>query len=762
MAKKQEKNKWISPVLVFVLILVILSLVVGISFLWHSAPIKNTQFALSLESYDNKINDSNLCFVLGFSSEGLKEKNDDLLVSVNGKIALHEKLVVVNEDKKEICLAGAFFNNGANFVEASILSRSVFFNVEKGNFEKQPSDIRMLSLERVSETKAELKFDIQNDDMKKEPVMIFVNNNLIRKAFYETGQHTELIEIVPSENNVKLQFGLKSNISILNNSVTPKSNLIVGLFIMAFLLFVLITTVFSKKELIENILFSILSFFVILIIVFFILNLFGFLSSITLTVLMAAIAIVLLLLFIKNFKVPEMNFELPNQFVVFLVLFLLVVLFFNVITPTNVSFWTSFYERQSETMFELNGVPHNDLLTHFGEKEYGYMSAYFFIDAGLAMLFGDFSQVQFAVIMFLANIALFISAFIFFKKIGMSQNKSLLGLMLLLIGGFLIGDVFFNERHIIALAMLFTSFAMFVENKRFAFILSGIAMWVQLPVFIPLVLVSFILIRKKFKSLLKFWAGAAIIGVLFYIPVFLIYGLPTQAKPTTWGYLFGMPWYGVLVDLLAQIIFIFLIMLPLSNFRPKLNIFAKKVLVLLVALIAIQAFISYRVNIATTIVASFIGVYLFPPKLLAKKEVRHLLFIIFVGGALVTSMVLLNYVVPDFAISAANHLELTTSSESRILNEPALGHYTAYFANRLIMSDLAVEYANAQMIDDSFYFFENGSRGIIEKYNINYVFNRKYYLETQPVGSVEREEPIEFTFLDKVYDNGTFVIHKVN
>ncbi len=757
-----EKNSSFSlSIKFFVLIAIILSIVFVVSLGWHSFPIENPQFALSLKSYDTEITGKDACFSLYLDSQNLSNTQKNLVVKINDEIVKSQKLVLPAEKEKDICLENSLFASGENLVQIDAFSRSVFFHVEKKPvIDLVQPKIELLSFTQKNEYSADVNFFIVNPANKVVPLEIFLNGEKIRETFFPDGEHSETVSLVAGENKIKLSFIGEEKESQINNVIPLKSNPFIGIVILSLLFFVLITFVFSKKDLIENIVFSIGVFFVILMIIFFVLNYLGILSNLSFISLFIIITILAAVIFRKNFSIPEIKLSLPDRFTFFLGLFLIVILLFNFITPTNVSFWTSFYERQSQTVYQENIVPFFDEYTHFGEKPYGYLSGYFFVNAGISYLLGEQTESAFAIIMFLANLSLFLSAIVFFRKIGFDNYKSKLVVMLLLIGGFLLGDVFFNERHIIALALMFISLIMLFDKKKYAFVFAGAAMWVQPPIAITFIIISFALINQKFKYLIKYWIFSGIIGLVFFIPTFVLYGLPTQAKPTTWGYLFGMPWYGVAVDLLAQLIFFFAIMLPLVSLKPTLDNFSKKLVAIVFVLVLIELFVSYRVNVATTILFSIAGVYLLPKNILNEKVARHLLLIIFIGGTLFASSILLNFVVPDYAISSTTFLTEHTPSEARFLVEPALGHYTIYFSHRKVMADLAVEYSNAQLIDESFYFLENGDKSILEKNNIDYVFNRATFIETQPVGSVERDKPIEFTFLDKIYDNSVFFVHR--
>lgn len=752
--EKIEEN-WFS---LFLKIFFILLIVALISFNWHNFPIQNNQFSLSLVDYDKLVTKDDVCFSLSTYSKNLGFNEETLLIKVNEKIVNSE--VIEFNNKYVFCIENSYFDKNTNIVKSSILGRSVFFNVEKVEaYNLVDSEIKLNNFEKLNEREAKINFYIKNLENRREPVKIYRNEELIRNTFYEDGNNFEIIYLVSGENNFKIEFRGEEENFIINNNALINSNLLIGLIIITFSLFVLFTSVYSRKEILENIIYSISTFFIILMVLFFVLNYTGFLGDLVFLISFLIINIMILFLFKPYFKIPEFNLRKPNSFEIFLLLFLLATLLFNLFTPSNVSFWTSFYERQSETIYNLEQIPINDQLSEFGEKPFGYVSAYFFVNTGISFLIGDFSNTSFALIMFLANSLLFLSGINLFSKLNKNYLKGVLTVMLLILGGFILGDVFFNIRHVIAIALMFFSLSMLFDKNRFAFIPAAFAIWVQPPVIISIALISFILIDTPLIKKLKFWLYSLIVGLIIAVPTLLIHGIPIQAKPTVWGYLFGMPWYGVFVDLLAQLIFFFIIFLGLTKFNPKINDSSKKVLLFLGLLIIFQLFITYRVNTAVIIIFSYIGVKLLPTNLLNKFEIRHLLFVIFVGGSLFGALVLLGYTVPDYAVSSAENLELISSSEDRILNAPALGHYIAYFSNKKILNDLAVEYSDEQKIVDSYNFFLDKNLNILNKYNIDYVFSRDDFIETMPVGSPLLGEKLNFYSMDKIYDNGEFFIH---
>ncbi len=776
-SSKSVNNSKISGSLkLFLIIFFVLSLIVLVSFAWHFFAIQNPIIELSLEKYDNIVTTNDACFVSKISTENVDPKKVDFVISLNDSVITSKKIVIGSEKESNTranellvddCISNSLLKEGDNFVEINTYSRNIFFNVKKQNniLLSSPS-VEIVSITKKTDEKAIVKVSITNDGATKEKANILVNEVIVKESFFENGVFEETIPISEGTNKVVVFFaGAEKSIS-LENEISLKSNILFGLGLIALFFFVCMSFVFSKKQFNENILFSILSLFIVLSIIFFLLNYLGvlvgisLLSNISFISFFCILILSLAIIFRENFSLPKIVLPKKDYFTIFLAIVLLAIFLFNIITPTYVSFWTSFYERQSRDIYELNSVPLLDEYTHFGEKPYGYLSAYFFVDVGLSYIFGDQSSTVFAIILVLANLAFFISATRFFKKLGFSDTKSKITLALLILSGFMFGDIFFNVRHIIALALIFTSLSFFFDKKDFkAILLSGVGMFLQAPVILITSIIAFVLCKRNKIDFLKFLIGSVIVGALFYIPTFILVGLPTQAQTTTWGYLFGMPWYGVAVDLLSPILFFLIIMLPLNNFKLKLNPFSKRLLILFGILLFIQLFVSYRINIATATIFCFIGVYFVPENILEKKEVRHLLFLLFTGGLILASTVLLNYVVPDYSIGAAEYMKTNTPSDARILNEPALGHYLVLFADKKIMSDLAVEYADGNLIDQSFNFLQKKDPKIISENKIDYVFNRAMFIETQPVGSVEGKEKIEFYFLDKIYDNGVYFVH---
>ena len=751
--------KWVR---LFLAILLILAVVALVSTYWHTFPVENYFVGAHLDSYNSKVSDGDACLTVTTEYYQVDDVDVDVLIWVNEKLIDTFKIYIPGNETVNYCIDNSHLLAGKNFVEIGVYGKRVWFEVEKvESLEEYVSEINLLGVEKKNDYKAELNFIVKNFLGKEEKAKIFVNDEKVLEAFYLDGNHTEIVPIVSGSNKIRIEFGGNTKETNIQNDTLPVSNIIFGLIIISFSIFISMTFVFSNKTLGESVLYSIMFFIIQTMLVFFVLNYVGILSNLTFIGFFILVTILVAAIFRNEFSVPKLSLPKMDHFVILFAIFLLVILFFNFTTPTNVSFWTSFYERQSRSVFENNGTPMFDEFTHFGEKEFGYLSGYFFVNAGVSYFTGQFGETNFALMMLLADGAFIIAGILFFKKIGLDDSQAKLATLLMLFGGFILGDIFFNIRHVMSLSLALISLILYKEDRKvLAGIIAGLAVFIQTPILLFIAILALTFNKFEKTELLKYFVSAIITAGALLIPSIIIHGIPFQAQSTVWGYLFGMPFYGVLVDLFAQLLFAFLIMLPLVGFKPKFDGLAKKVAVILILLIIVQLFVSYRVNIATIVIFTFLGVYLFPRKLLGKFEVRHLLFIIFFFSFVFSAIFMLNYVVPDYALEPALFVKENVSSESRILAEPALGHYLIYFAEKQVLADLAVEYAFDEYINDSFNFLLEKDESILKKYNIEYVYSRPYIIERQPVGSPVLDEALEFEFMNRIYDNGHFHLYR--
>jgi hypothetical protein len=309
---------------------------------------------------------------------------------------------------------------------------------------------------------------------------------------------------------------------------------------------------------------------------------------------------------------------------------------------------------------------------------------------------------------------------------------------------------------------MFLGIGFVLDNKaRPATALIGLATAVQTLVFGLFFLAGLVFSQQKNgKTFVKALLGGGALSIIFYLPFLLSFGLPHQANASEWGFLFGMPWYGVLFDLLAFAFFLGFFVLPYAIKKEvEFDTLAWKYAIAAVLLILVQLFLTYRVNIVTALTLAVLSVKLLPENFAENRFARHALTGMFVLGILIASSITMGYSIPNAAMNSYQYLNNNSSSQAHVLNEPALGHSTALFAQRQITADLAVEYADESMINDSYAFLQTGDTGILEEYDVDFVLNRKNFIEVQPVGSPSLDYDLEFKSLDKVYTNGFYFVH---
>jgi hypothetical protein len=75
------------------------------------------------------------------------------------------------------------------------------------------------------------------------------------------------------------------------------------------------------------------------------------------------------------------------------------------------------------------------------------------------------------------------------------------------------------------------------------------------------------------------------------------------------------------------------------------------------------------------------------------------------------------------------------------------------------MADLAVEYAPEKMLQENFRFLEEKDYSILNKYNIDWVFSQKNFINRKAFGNKPLDYELEFEKIDKVFSNALINIH---
>ena len=727
-----------------------------------------------LTEFDKKIDRSGeSCFSLKVNSTYTSKTMAQFFVIANGQVVIDREIDLSKSPRINECIPSSNLIMGENLVEIFAGGDRLFYHVELAEhvLERTPE----LSIFFIEEDL--ILLSVKNSDQRSySPVEIYVNGTLDHKVFFSGTRFRSLerISLEEGKNEIRAEFLGVEDWAMTEKAVEFKMSPIIGVAVISILLCSIAFLVFANKTLLKKAAYSPLILFTILITIFFVLEVFGLLSSTNFVLATVLVTAILIGMFERKLKTKDIlekiNFRKKIKEISPLLFLLIGILifssfFFNMFTASYYSIWTSFYERQSITIAAAETIPSLDQFSFLGTKPFGYMSGYFFINAGVSWLTGLTTQQSYAIIMILAQIAFMASALLFFKSFKFKGNRIYIAVLALFLGGFVFSDFSFNIRHVISYALLLSSAFLVREGKPGkAGLMLGIGTFVQTPIFLMfLALLPIILTKKKqLRIAAKTILTGTIMALLLFLPTILGSGLPTQAEHNVWGYLWSIPLYGFFLDYLPLVILIALFIVPaLYRKETKLNKFSTRVLIFLILFILVQLLVSYRINVVATIAfALFIGLT-FPEKTLKNKMSEYSLSALCgVGIALMFLTTISFYPVPYSVQNAFEFVKTNTSTSANFLNEPYLGHAFILLSQRKSSADLAVEYANEQMIRDSFSFIKTGDKAILEKYDTEYVVNRSIFLDEKPVGNNLWFELLEFEELDKIYSNGLLFIHR--
>ncbi len=540
-----------------------------------------------------------------------------------------------------------------------------------------------------------------------------------------------------------------------------------GILLIVFSVAIFALFVFSSRNLLEKSALSLAFGIILVMAVAFALSLFSAFNEFNFAIAFLIVNAAIALAFMKNRKLNygKLNWKNLYALEVLAIIFIIAgALFFNVFTQNHLSYWTAFYERESELIASAHGIPLTDPLSYLGEKPFGFMSGYFFINSGFSFITGLQGIGNFALLSAFAKIFFLISALFFFSALGFSRNKRILAFILACFAAFMLADIMFNTRHVFSYALFLLGIGMLIKNKGFAIpgLLIGFAAFVQMPLLIVFPFAYWLICNKpQIRQIAKSFAVACILALALFLPILLNAGLPFQARPEKWGYLTGMPLYGILVDLLALIVFFLIFFAPDAMKKQlALNAYSKKLALAVVLGVLIEIFISYRFNIITAILFAALLAELFPEKILNEKFTQRALIALFAVGFAAALFAIAGFSAPVQATGAANFLAEFTAQDSKVLSDQQLGHTITYFGKRKVLADLAVEYASQEKLDDAARFLRTKDYSILEKYGIDYVFAPAKWLNETVIETRYLGEPLEFGELDKIYANEEFFIHR--
>lgn len=751
---------------------------------WGTAKINEFSSAnFYFNEYDKLIDENNqFCFSFSIDTQSTKVHEDRISVFVNQNVIFSEPIVIVAENsdqelfnyyggiKKNYCFDSFYLNDGNNVVSVSLGSQKLFYHIQKVDLLVEP--ITKLEIIDINSEGVLFNLDLKNYDSFK-PLMISINDKEIQKIYPGQGNkdYFEKIDFVEGQNKINLSF---NGVSISKEYFyTPqiKMNPIIGFLFFILIMGIFSLFVFSKKSFIEKSALSLMSAFALIVSTGFILNFFKMLNLFSFLFLNLLILLLLFFVFKNNYSSKTFSLEDKQKiispiFVVIILGAILLPLFINFFTVSNFSYWNTYYERHAESLAENFELPIIDELSYFG-RPLGFIPGYFYLQSGFSWIFGVSGQELFSLGLIIANIFFIFAVLMLGESLGFSRNKSAILYVLLWMENFIRTGLIISPRHAFSFGLFIVALSLVLSNrsKLKEKILSSISLaicgFIQFPLFVAFIPLYLIVAKKiELKKVIIIWLVAGAIFLLFFVPNFLNFGFPTQAESSNWGYLINYDAVNILLDFGPMFVFFFLFTIfDLKERKFSLLGYEKKLFIGVILGLLFQIFISYRWNIFNAINFAVFLVILIPEKAFESKYFIRVIAIIMLFVGLISGSTIGYLSITNYLTEPYDFLSKNSSSTERILSDPLFSHDITYFTNRSVMADLAVEYAPEEMLQENFKFLEEKDYSIIDKYNINWVFSQKNFINRKAFGNKPLDYELEFEKLDKVFSNALINIH---
>ena len=421
----------------------------------------------------------------------------------------------------------------------------------------------------------------------------------------------------------------------------------------------------------------------------------------------------------------------------------------KLIYPTQNTLWNIYYERQVRETFYQGQIPAYDELSYLG-RPMTYLPGYFAAKAMFLWLMNlDYSSLGDWLFETFVNAAFVIGLVFLGSRIGLKKESLLIFTLVPISCVFIFTLMSAHLLHVLSLALL--TFALgfaFTNHKYREFIcgiLLGAASIVHAFAFVMFPIIYGALKLEKIKTKNELWYElergfiimiiAFIILLVLYSPVLEKYGRPTEALPEKWGWLLHWDYKYIYNE--------YFLLAPVLIFSSIFGLFFKKTrwpaLFVLIGLIALFT-ITFRVNV----IVSFIGAALIA-RFFENKFARIVILLIILLNFPLLIYRLGGFVTPCIDGYINNEcrpaIEELRNMPDSVLEEPLLGHATTFIAEKPVLADLYVEYANEQQLIDAINFEETNNLTVAEKWNITTILTR------YSCGNYT-----------KVYDNGYFKI----
>ncbi|MCX6801840.1 MAG: hypothetical protein NT067_01875 [Candidatus Diapherotrites archaeon] len=739
------------------------------STIWHALPVSIAAGPeASLAEYDFiAYKGEKPCFTLEFFPSTIDiNKSTKIFAYSSGKpLSADNWKFIEGKNLKKICFESDALAEGDNLVEIFAFYNNLYYHLEKKAVERVETGKPEIALSGIENSV--VSFDIKNPpEGKFVPAEIFVNGKLDHRVFLDgkEKEFKEKISLGPGKNTVKIAFDGAEQAAEAEAPQPFTMPFVFGILLLAFSVFVFCCFVFPEYGLYKRLALGLAFTAAALMLLVFALGLLGILNVFSLNACFAALLIAIAAWRRKAFSLKiEREFKIEKIELLGLAIFVLISIAFHIFTFQHMTYWNGFYERMGSMITEQNAIPTSDPLSYFG-RGYTFVPGYFYLNAGISWLSGLDGTMLFALIMSFSNLLFFLACLYLGKSLELSKKQSVLFALLIVTESFLLTAIVLSPRHALSFALFILAAALLFDKKSplLAGFVLGLMAFLQAPLLIFFPLFAFFA-SKKFdlkKTAITFAVAGLMFGLLF-LPNLLRYGMPYQVESEDWGYLIKAPLSSMLQDFAPLIGFFVLFYLPdIWKKNVKLSPYQKKLGLGIILGFIIQTFITYRYNIVTSLSLGILLALLFPAEKMKDIHFERLVMIALLAAFAVALSMVSTFSVQGIATQPMDYLKYNTPSSARILSDPLFGHSIAYFAGRAVLSDLHVEYADAEKLGDTYRFLEEKDYSVLEKYSIDFTVNQADYINRQATSGQLLKDPVEFRELDKVYANGFLFIHR--
>ncbi|MFH1224353.1 MAG: hypothetical protein V1676_00955 [Candidatus Diapherotrites archaeon] len=698
-----------------------LLVVLGSSY-WHGFGMERPLTEAWLERYDAAVPDGrDACFAITFaqSNANLSQfgneysgKTENLKVIAGKTVVFGGKVALAENKTNEYCVPSSVLADGDNLVEIEFDSGRLFFHVSKGENEAR------VNLAPIAATEARVG---------------------IAQIAANSGQGAGLVSPI---------FGMLALILIIA---------------------AVFTAFMRRHELLEAALFTLVFISAALIVLPWLLNFPGIgLNFYAVGGGVAAASVLLFIFYGRGGNAAgRQNSEEPwgenRKLLLYFLLFGALLALLHLYTPSHFSNWNVFYERYSEMIVQAGKIPVQDPLSYLG-RGYTFTWGYFLFESSLAFITGLSGTALFSLVYFLVNSLFFLSVLYFVRSFrGFTLEHGIIFYLLLASSLFIFVNIAVSPKHILSFSFLFFAVAMLIRGKNA--VLAGcavaLAAFTQVP-FLILFPITMAAIGRGtgWRRFFIAMASAIVLFGILFAPILLQNGMPYEIKSREWGYLIKHGPGELLVDLgqVVALLFAYALFRVLRGWRT-IDTYTMRLFYASIALILLQLFVFYRINIVTHLVLTLLLFHVLAQDW-GNKYMRNMLVALGIIAVLANIVIVSYSVAWEQQVAPLQFLQERTAPNERLLADPYYGHLATYFTQRPVLADLYVEYADEGKLEDAYRFILDGDESVLRKYGIKYTFTDEEKIFTDAKTQHYFAEPKEFGFMDKVYTNGTFSIHR--